>query len=735
MYPPFYWIMILILVIECHKYQTWIIIYKPRMSNNVEIIQNDENGQIRLYNLIKNSQSTLYLLIGLDGLLFLKTDSDFSECCINLVKNGGKIKGVLTSSSIQNADFQSLIKLFTEIRYLDKIEGIVATSESEFVKLSCDLAGDKILKGIYSNDIDFLPFSRHSFETLFANASSADLHQLRLVNGIEDNSSDAYFSTSVNGPVMLSEFLEKSEFVCIYSSISELLFGYQNCFDIFKELLSKEKNGMHKGIRWLTTIRNKNDIHLVNTFSKIGIKIRHINDQPSFAFALSNKSFLSNLETIENGKLTVDKLFINDNQTNLIFYQRTFEKLWDIATEYLDRENEIQNRIDDNIEVIHDSNQVLHKIYELFSLVKKDILIILPSTNGFYRTEMSGGFKMLNGLGDRGIKIRVLTIPDSENIPEVDKIKTKYPNIHFRDLEQAMMSYNRIIVFDIKNTVLWEVIDDLQQKYTDALGMALFIESKKITETITIIFNSLWSQSETHSRLKDTHENLKSHGKMQSRFMDLVAHELRTPLQSILGITELLKKEIKNNDQNFMLRVAMANAKKLQRLSENILDITRLEGNILYLNKELFNINHLAMQITSDLVCNVEYNKYVAIEYINFDNDYIILADKFRIGQVIQNLIDNSMRFVRNRGKITLRLNTKRIHSRDIVELSVEDNGEALKPEILSKLFTKFASDSYYGPGIGLYLCRKIVEAHGGRIWAKNNLGNHGCTFTFGIPI
>jgi len=217
--------------------------------------------------------------------------------------------------------------------------------------------------------------------------------------------------------------------------------------------------------------------------------------------------------------------------------------------------------------------------------------------------------------------------------------------------------------------------------------------------------------------------------------MDLVAHELRTPLQSILGITELLKEEIKNNDQNFMLRVAMANAKKLQRLSENILDITPLEGNILYLNKEHFSINHLAIQITSDLVKNVEYNKYVAIEYVNFDKDILIFADKFRIGQVIQNLVDNSMRFVRNRGKITLKLNTKQVHSKNILELSVEDDGEQLKPEIFSKLFTKFASDSYYGPGIGLYLCRKIVEAHKGRIWANNNHKNHGCTFTFGIPI
>ena len=467
----------------------------------------------------------------------------------------------------------------------------------------------------------------------------------------------------------------------------------------------------------------------------MGIKIRHINDKPAFDFAISNKYFFSAIDKIDREKTIIDNIFMNDEQSNLAFYNIIFERLWNSATAYEERINEIENRIDDQIDVIYDSNDALHKMYELCASVKKEILIMLPSTNGFYRTEMSGGFKMLNRLGDKGIKMQVLTIPDPENLLEANKIKSKYPNIEFRDLEHTMMSFNRIIVFDNKNTVLWEVIDDLQQKFTEALGMAVFIESNKISETFTSIFNSLWSQSETHSRLKEAHEKLKAHDIMQRRFMDLVAHELRTPLQSILGITELLKKEIKNNDQNFMLRIAMANAKKLQRLSENILDMTRLAGNILYLNKESFSINQLIVKITSDLVGNVEYNKYVGIEYINFEREYVVHADRFRIGQVVQNLVDNSMRFVRNRGKISLILHTKRIHSKDIIELSVVDNGESLKPDILSKLFTKFASDSYYGPGIGLYLCRKIIEAHAGRIWARNNQDNQGCTFTFGIPI
>lgn len=705
------------------------------MSDSVEVIQNKENGQLRLYGLIEHTQSDLDLLIGLDGLLFLKNDSKLTKLCSNLIKSGGIIRCIIKFPSRNHFELPPFLNLCTEIKCLDKIDGIVAVSECEYVKLSISATGTAILDGMYSNNKDVLPITRFSFETLFANASPFRSHMLKLVKNRDHSLSLPCINSTDNAAYKLSHFIEKSDHICIYSSIDELIFGYQDYLDKFKVITSKEKNGQHIRIRWLTTIRNKNDILFVNRFLKMGIEIRHLSEQPAFSFAVSDKYFTSIIKRIKKGKNVIDRLFLNSDQDNLLYFQNTFEKLWDTATDCDERVQQIVNHIDDKIEVIYDSNQALQRVYDLSTLVKKDILIILPSMNGFYRTEISGGFKMLNRLGERGIRVRILTIPDPENLMEVNKIKSKYHNLVFRDLEQTMMSYNRIIVFDDKNTLLWEVIDDNQQKYADALGLALFIESNKITETITIIFNSLWRQSEIHSRLKEAHENLKSHGRMQSRFMDLVAHELRTPLQSILGITELLKEEIKNNDQNFMLRVAMANAKKLQRLSENILDITRLEGNILYLNKEHFSINHLAIQITSDLVRNVEYNKYVAIEYVNFDKDILIFADKFRIGQVIQNLVDNSMRFVRNRGKITLKLNTKRVHSKNILELSVEDDGEQLKPEIFSKLFTKFASDSYYGPGIGLYLCRKIVEAHKGRIWAKNNHKTHGCTFTFRIPI
>jgi len=538
------------------------------MGDNVQTIQNDENVLDRLYRLIKNVKSRLDILAGIDGLILLGSYPEFSKLCERLKQQGGTIRGIIKNPTQNYPDFQFIYKSFTEIKQLDNIRGIVATSESEYIRLNCDTAGTTVLNGTYSKSEDLLSASHAYFEALYSNAAIFKNQSVVTSDDIDLNDlpplppSTPRFEIDKKIADRLSYFLDNSEFINIYSSIGGMLFEFQNYFENFDSIIAKEKNGLHSGIRWLTSIRNKNEIDLIKSLAKSGIKIRHINEKPAYDFALSDRYFASTVERINDGRMVIDNLFLNDDQANLSFYNMIFEKLWKDGIDFEERLNEIENKADDKIDILYDSNEVMHRIYELFALAKNEILIILPSINGFYRSELEGGFKMLNELGVKGVKLRVLTIPDSENTKETNKIKSKYQNIAFRDLETSMASFNRILVFDNKTTVVWEVVDDDQQKFTQALGMAVFIESIKTSETITVIFNNLWNQSEIHKRLKDAHEKLKGQGKMQSRFMDLVAHELRTPLQSILGITEILKNEIKDNDQNFLLRIAISNAKK-----------------------------------------------------------------------------------------------------------------------------------------------------------------------------
>jgi signal transduction histidine kinase len=704
------------------------------MSDTVEYFQDDENASARLLDLVKNVKRSLDISISNERLPFLINYTSFIVSCKGLLEKDVRIRCILQALPKSTQDYKLLSSIVSELKYLEGIEGISAISDSEYFFLGDCSVNPQLQESFSTNNQIVLSAVKKSFDTLFRNSisfletSSHSDDEYKILPPALRFKADAEISDQI------VHFMNDSEYVYIYSSIGEMLLGYHNYSNQFEEILKKHKLNKHKGIRWLTSIRTKNDLRLVRDLIQQGIEIRHSVDRPPFDFAISDKYFACTIERNEEDKMILDNMLLNDDRANLTFYNMIFEKLWNSAMDAEERIKEIERRIDDSIDIVYDSNESLHRLFELFVLAKHEVLIILPSTNGFFRTEMSGGFNMLNRMGNKGIKIRVLTLRDEENVSEINKIKAKYPNISFKDLEQTMASFNRILVFDKDNTVIWEVKDDDQLKFTEALGKAIFIEGNKTSETISSIFNSLWSQSEVYSRLKEAHKKLKSHDKMQSRFMDLVAHELRTPLQSILGFTEVLSKDIKNSDQHFILHLVMSNARKLQRLSENILDITRLEGNIMYLNKEEFNLNELVKSIVADHVTHIEYNKSITFEYKDFENEYLVYADKFRISQVIQNIIDNSIRFTRNKGRISLTLSHKTVHSKKIVVLSVADNGEVLRPELLSRLFTKFSSDSYYGAGIGLFLCRRIVEAHNGRIWAINNKSEGGCTFSFGIP-
>jgi signal transduction histidine kinase len=117
-----------------------------------------------------------------------------------------------------------------------------------------------------------------------------------------------------------------------------------------------------------------------------------------------------------------------------------------------------------------------------------------------------------------------------------------------------------------------------------------------------------------------------------------------------------------------------------------------------------------------------------AVEYESTE-DIIVEADRERIIQVVSNLLDNAFKFTKN-GKVVI---TIKKESDGRVSVSVQDTGTGVEPEIIPSLFTKFASKSQCGTGLGLFISKSIIEAHGGRIWGKNN-DNEGATFTFTIP-
>ncbi|HJT49653.1 MAG TPA: ATP-binding protein [Nitrososphaeraceae archaeon] len=235
------------------------------------------------------------------------------------------------------------------------------------------------------------------------------------------------------------------------------------------------------------------------------------------------------------------------------------------------------------------------------------------------------------------------------------------------------------------------------------------------------------------------YEKLKESDNMKNEFINVAAHELRTPIQPILSLTESLHYRIKEPQQRELLDVTIRNAKRLQRLTENILDVTKIESHSLNLNKELFNLKDVLTNTIDDITVNIVRNKEQLddIKLVYQPRDIFIEADKARITQVVSNLLSNAVKFTETSAKGERRgiINVNIESDDSVAVVSIEDSGTGIDPEIKPRLFDKFASKSYQGTGLGLFISKSIVEAHSGRIWAHNNPDGKGATFSFSLPI
>jgi signal transduction histidine kinase len=236
------------------------------------------------------------------------------------------------------------------------------------------------------------------------------------------------------------------------------------------------------------------------------------------------------------------------------------------------------------------------------------------------------------------------------------------------------------------------------------------------------------------------HQQLKTHDKMQKDFINIAAHELRNPIQPILSLSDIVLSNTKDTEQAKLLEVINRNAKRLQQLTEDILDVAKIESQSLHLRKERFILIEIVNSAIADSrnQINKEYKDNIRLELI-FREDIFVEADRNRIYQVILNLLNNAIKFTMQEGVIIITATAaekKKDSHDDVVVVSIKDNGQGIDPEILPRLFTKFATKSDAGgTGLGLFICKSIVEAHGGRIWAENNTNEKGATFYFSLPL
>jgi signal transduction histidine kinase len=331
---------------------------------------------------------------------------------------------------------------------------------------------------------------------------------------------------------------------------------------------------------------------------------------------------------------------------------------------------------------------------------------------------------------------------------------------------------------------------------TSQVNGLLFIENTKMfmllgctlaAISVLIIILMKWNSSlhtEVKRRTKEldesikqlalANEQLKIHDKMQKEFINIAAHELRTPIQPIISLAEILRSsrkqglhgdvhgvlqeegQIQQQHQDELLDIIIRNARRLRRLTESILDVTKIEAQSLFIRKERFNLNKLILDTITDFRNQItKENKGIKLEFTSNwksgedehkDDDIFVEADKDRISQVISNLLSNAIKSM-EAGTITIAAERREkrkgggdredTRGQEVI-VTVKDTGSGIDPEILPRLFTKFATKSQAGTGLGLFISKNIIESHGGKIWAENNNTVHdgkGAIFSFSLPV
>ncbi|HEU4482197.1 MAG TPA: sensor histidine kinase [Nitrososphaeraceae archaeon] len=239
----------------------------------------------------------------------------------------------------------------------------------------------------------------------------------------------------------------------------------------------------------------------------------------------------------------------------------------------------------------------------------------------------------------------------------------------------------------------------------------------------------------SNQEIAQANEELKVHDKLQREFINVASHEIKTPIQAILTFSQLLQKYPER--QTEFTPAISRNSLRLQRLSNDILDVAKIESRSLKLNKEIFDLNQVISNIIEDHKSIIlKENNKVKLLFYPSKEILLVEADKERIVGVISNLLSNAIKFSKE-GEIFVSTEMKDNNNNFHALVTVKDTGEGIDPEILPKIFSKFITKSFEGLGLGLYISKNIVEAHGGKIWAENNNknGNHGALFYFTLPL
>lgn len=489
------------------------------------------------------------------------------------------------------------------------------------------------------------------------------------------------------------------------------------------------------GSTQIITNIEKETIPAVKELTEAGAQVKHIDisslrrcviyDDDAAYFSIVEEPLITHTAIDNVDQTEGEDLWVASTEYSVIqSAKKRYISDWENAIRSKDRIHQLETGIEPEFyKVITDGEMASQLIRDLTISVKMEALLFLPNSKSLVRSDNLGIIDKLIETSQKGVTVKIICPVSEQNVNTVEKISRSQVQL----LDGDTSNYGMYIV-DGEKFFRAELKEPMANKFSEAAGLVIYSNRKTTVDSFKSVFELLWNE-------RVLVEELKKADKMQKEFINITAHELRTPIQPILVVIDtLLSKKGNIEDYEELLNMIRRNAKRLQRVTENVLDVTRIESGSFGLKKELFDLNEVIMAVLAAYGSDVKKVDQLKIILTSKESFYVE-ADKVRIAQVISNLLNNAMKFTQG-GTIAISCN-KMEHDNDkhSATFCMKDTGVGIHPEIYPKLFSKFASHSDGGIGLGLYLCKNIVKAHGGRIWAENNPDGKGSAFFFTLPL
>jgi len=494
-------------------------------------------------------------------------------------------------------------------------------------------------------------------------------------------------------------------------------------------------------IRYITEVTKEN-LNSCKEIMKIA-EVRHL-DNIIGNYILTDKEYFC-LPEAGNFLSSRNK---SDNSQSVTMQNYIFDNLWNNATSEHDKTTNLEVGLEpEEVKVISDASEVRNVYFNLIESAKFEISLIIATPNALKRNYKEGIIsKLVEASEKRNVNV-YLAIPPYDNdklqidIFHSNQLEKNY-RFHMKFIAPVTTQTHKIkttfLIVDKKTVFIKDVKDDTRDNFIEAVGYATLHTSKSRAESYNFIFDTVWSQADLYESLKKANKNLlysyeklEEHDAMEKEFVNLAAHELRTPSQSIIGYSEMLRDSPERNKR--YEEAILRNAERLYSLVTNMLNIARIESQTMKLNKTNFDLNTKIENVINDAS---EQIKLLAGDKVRIDfklTDKInIIADKEKIFQVFANLLSNALKFT-NEGVINII--ARRNEKADEATVTIRDSGSGIDPDIIPHLFSKFKTKSDKGLGLGLYISKSIVDAHHGKIEAYNNPNSKGATFIVTLPL